>query len=284
MGVIPEVSEKYVKSVLKTRNPDSRKGENGKVAIVGGGRLYHGAPFLSASAALRCGVDLLYLCVPQSITPAVRALSPNIIVVPRPDVKITIGAVNKFLKWIPKVDAIVVGPGLGRQRTDGSCKLVRELASDGVNVVLDADALRTDIVNSVKGRDAVITPHTGEFNRLFGIDVTTSMEKRIDAVKKMASKSDVTILLKSRIDVISDGTNVILNRTGSPAMTAGGTGDVLSGIVAGLLAKGLDTFNAAALGAFFNGLAGEKVAETKGCHLVASDIIDEIPSVMIKFE
>jgi|TARA_Y100000031_G_scaffold142367_1_gene171833 NAD(P)H-hydrate epimerase len=284
MDAISEVSEKYVRSVLKPRNPDSRKGENGSVAVIGGGRLYHGAPFLTASSALRCGVDLLYLCVPQTITTAVRALSPNIIVIPRPDVKLTIGAVNKLLRWLPKVDSIVLGPGLGRQRTDGSTKLVRELASDGVKVVLDADALRTDIVNTVKGRNAVITPHLGEFKRLFDIDITTSLDDRVEAVKKMAAKNDITILLKSRIDVISNGTKVILNKTGSPAMTAGGTGDILSGIVAGLLAKGLDAFDAAALGAFFNGLAGEKVAETKGFHLVASDMLDEIPSTMMKFE
>ncbi len=284
MGEISEVSEKYVKSILKPRNPDSRKGENGSVAVIGGGRLYHGAPFLTASSALRCGVDLLYLCVPQTITTAVRALSPNIIVIPRPDVKLTPGSVNKLLRWLPKVDSIVLGPGLGIQRTDGSCKLVQELSSNRVKVVLDADALRTDIVNKIQGKNAVITPHIGEFKRLFEIDLNISLDERIDAVKKMAAKNDITILLKSRVDIISDGTKVILNKTGSPAMTAGGTGDILSGIVAGLLAKGLDAFEAATLGAFFNGLAGEKVAETKGFHLLASDVIDEIPSTMMKFE
>ena len=284
MDAISEVSEKYVMSVLKPRNPDSRKGENGSVAVIGGGRLYHGAPFLTASSALRCGVDLLYLCVPQTITTAVRALSPNIIVIPRPDVKLTPGSVNKLLRWLPKVDSIVLGPGLGIQRTDGSCKLVQELSSNRVKVVLDADALRTDIVNKIQGKNAVITPHIGEFKRLFEIDLNISLDERIDAVKKMAAKNDITILLKSRVDIISDGTKVILNKTGSPAMTAGGTGDILSGIVAGLLAKGLDAFEAATLGAFFNGLAGEKVAETKGFHLLASDVIDEIPSIMMKFE
>ncbi|MFQ6134731.1 MAG: NAD(P)H-hydrate dehydratase [Nitrososphaerales archaeon] len=284
MAEAVKVSEEMIRSVLKPRSPDSRKGDNGVVAVVGGGRLYHGAPFLSASAALRSGVDLAYLCVPQSIATAVRALSPNVIVIPRPDVKLTVGAVNKLLKWLPEVDAVVVGPGLGRQRTDGACKLVRELASDGVKVVLDADGLRSDIVEAVKGGEAVITPHAGEFRRLFNTDIESSVESRVEKVREMSEKSGVTILLKGRVDVISDGGRAALNHTGSPAMTAGGTGDVLSGVVAGLLAKGLEPFYAASSAAYFNGLAGEKAAERRGMHIVASDLIDELPGVMRKFD
>ncbi len=254
------------------------------MAVVGGGRLYHGAPFLSASAALRSGIDLVYLCVPQSIATAVRALSPNLIVIPRPDVKLTVGAVNKLLKWLPELNAITVGPGLGRQRTDGACKLVRELDSDGVKVVLDADGLRSDIVKAVKDREAVITPHAGEFRRLFNTDTQSSVESRIKKVREMSEKNGVIILLKGRVDVISDGDRVAVNHTGSPAMTAGGTGDVLSGIVAGLLAKGLEPFYAASAAAYFNGLAGEKAAEKMGMHIVASDLINELPEVMRKYD
>jgi NAD(P)H-hydrate epimerase len=279
-----KVSEEMIRSVLKPRSPDSRKGENGVVAVVGGGRLYHGAPFLSASAALRSGIDLVYLCVPQSIATAVRALSPNLIVIPRPDVKLTVGAVNKLLKWLPELNAITVGPGLGRQRTDGACKLVREIDSDGVKVVLDADGLRSDIVKAVKDREAVITPHAGEFRRLFNTDIQSSVESRIKKVREMSEKNGVTILLKGRVDVISDGDRVAVNHTGSPAMTAGGTGDVLSGIVTGLLAKGLEPFYAASAAAYFNGLAGEKAAEKMGMHIVASDLINELPEVMRKYD
>lgn len=284
MDKVFDVSEELVKARLKPRNTNSRKGENGSVAVIGGGRLYHGAPFLSASAALRSGVDLVYLCVPQIIICAVRSLSPNLIVIPRPDVKITIGAVNKFLRWLPKVDAAVVGPGLDRQRTDGTSKLVRELLFDGTKVVIDADALRTDIIESAKNKSAVLTPHAGEFTRLYDIDLNISLDSKIESVKQMASQSQLTILLKGKVDIISDGKNVALNKTGSSAMTAGGTGDVLAGLVAGLLAKGLDPFHAAAVGAHLNGLIGEKVVESKGFHLVASDMIENIPNVMINFE
>ncbi len=279
-----DVSEEIIRSVLKPRNPESRKGENGVVAVVGGSRLYHGAPFLSASAALRAGVDLVYLCVPQSIATAVRALSPNLIVIPRPDVKLTVGAANKIFKWLPKVDAIVLGPGLGRQRTDGACKLTRELASDGTRVVLDADGLRSDIVSTLRNREAVITPHAGEFRRLFEIDLESSLDFRVEKVREMSRKIGVTILLKGKVDVISDGERIALNHTGSPAMTTGGTGDVLAGIVAGLLAKNVEPFLAASIAAYINGYAGEKAASRRGMHIVASDLIDEIPEIMMKIE
>jgi ADP-dependent NAD(P)H-hydrate dehydratase len=284
LSEILRVSEKTARRLLKPRGSDAHKGDNGAVAVVGGSRIYHGAPFLAASAALRSGVDLTYLCVPPLLLTAVRALSPNLIVIPRPDVKLTVGAVNKLMKWLPDVDAAVIGPGLGRQKPDGAVRLVSELASKGAKLVLDADALRTPIVDAAKGREAVITPHGGEFKRLFDIDLGASVESRSERVREMAERSGLTVLLKGQIDVISDGERVAVNHTGSPAMTAGGTGDVLSGVVAGLMAKRLEPFDAACLGAYFNGLAGEMAAGRLGMHIVATDLIDDLPKVMMPFD
>jgi len=280
-----KVTEEMVRSNLKSRPLDSRKGQNGVVSVIGGSRLYHGAPFLAAYAALRSGVDLVYLSVPQSISTAVRALSPDLIIIPRPDVKLTTGAVNRLLNWLPETGSAVVGPGLGRQKRDGICKLVNELALKDIKIVLDADALVNDVVDKVRNKKAVITPHAGEFKRVFNVEVESSVESRIEKVEEMARRSGVTILLKGPIaDVISDGEKTALNYTGSQAMTVGGTGDVLSGIVAGLLAKDLEPFYAASIAAYFNGLAGEKAAEKRGMHIVASDLFDEIPAVMKPFD
>src|SRR3989304_8841212 len=140
-----------------------------------------------------------------------------------------------------------------------------------------------EIVNKVRNKKSVITPHAGEFKRVFNVEVESSVEARIEKVEEMARRSGVTILLKGPIDVISDGEKTALNHTGSQAMTVGGTGDVLSGIVAGLLAKGLEPFYAASIAAYFNGLAGEKAAEKRGMHIVASDLFNEIPVVMKPF-
>ncbi|HEY4699449.1 MAG TPA: NAD(P)H-hydrate dehydratase [Nitrososphaerales archaeon] len=279
-----KVTEEMVRTNLRNRALDSRKGQNGVVSVIGGSRLYHGAPFLAAYAALRSGVDLVYLSVPQSISTAVRALSPDLIIIPRPDVKLTTGAVNRLLNWLPETGSAVIGPGLGHQKRDGVCKLVSELALKDIKIVLDADALTNDIVNKVRNKKSVITPHAGEFKRVFNVEVESSVESRIEKVEEMARRSGVTILLKGPIDVISDGEKTALNHTGSQAMTVGGTGDVLSGIVAGLLAKGLEPFYAASIAAYFNGLAGEKAAEKRGMHIVASDLFNEIPAVMKPFD
>jgi NAD(P)H-hydrate epimerase len=278
------VSEEMVRSNFGHRSIDSRKGQNGSVGVIGGSRLYHGAPFLSASAALRSGVDLAYLCVPQKNVDAVRALSPDIIVIPRPDTKLTVGSVNKLLKWLPKVDSAVVGPGLGFQVKKGIVFLLRELFSREVRLVIDADGLRRDILDEVKGKECVITPHSGEFMRLIDGQIGDSFENKVKKVKEAAKELEITILLKGRTDIISDGEKIALNQTGSPAMTAGGTGDILSGIVAGLLARGLDTYNSAYCGAYFNGLSGMKSAERMGMHIVASDLLQDIPQVMRNFD
>ncbi len=279
-----EVSAELASSAFKPRRVDSRKGENGVVGVVGGSSLYHGAPTLTAMAALRTGVDLVFLCVPRILATAVRAINPNLIVIPLPDSKITIGNANKLLKWLPKVQSLAMGPGMGRQRTDGMIRIVNDLSSNGVKILLDADALHKEVVSRLRQKPAVITPHGGEFARVYGVDLSPDIESRSAAVKEAASQSGVTILLKGHIDVISDGSRVALNSTGSPAMTVGGTGDVLSGVVAGLLAKGAEPFDAAMAGAYVNGLAGERAAQRLGLHITATDVIEELPLIMKQFD
>lgn len=278
------VTEKLVSTTLPARRADSRKGENGVVAVVGGSWLYHGAPVLASLAALRSGVDLVYLAVPRVISTAVRALSPNLIVIPLPDSKLTPGCVNKLLGVLPPVNATVVGPGLGRQKSEGMRRLVRELLIAKVRVLLDADALVSEVVAELKGLPSVVTPHAGEFRRVFGVEAGSGISERSETVKAKARESGTTILLKGRVDVISDGDRVALNETGTAAMTVGGTGDVLSGLVAGIMARGVEPFSAAAAGAYVNGLAGERAASRLGFHIVATDLLEEIPLVMKKFD
>ena len=137
------ISEKHVTNdlianILPSRSVSSRKGQNGTVAIIGGSRHYHGAPILSAAAAMRDGSDLVYLMVPKVISIPVRSFSPNFIVIPLPDDKLTLGCANKIMKWLPDVDSVVLGCGLGIQKTDGLKKLIVDLSSQDINIVLDA--------------------------------------------------------------------------------------------------------------------------------------------------
>lgn len=278
------VDENLVRECVKPRRAGSHKGENGAVLVVGGSWMYHGAPFLAAMAALRCGVDLAYIAAPEKIAHSIRSLSPAVIVIPLTDMKLTRGAARRALKVLPKVDSIVIGPGLVSGSEPGIELVIDEAAALRKGIVLDAGALYPEVLKHVEGRRAVLTPHAGEFRRVFGVEVSDSLEDRVKTVSEQARKHNVTILLKGWIDVISDGVEAAVNESGSPAMTAGGTGDILSGIVAAFLAWGADSFKAAASAAWVNGKAGELVAERLGFHMIATDLLDAIPLIMKKFD
>jgi NAD(P)H-hydrate epimerase len=235
-------------------------------------------------AAMRCGVDLAYIAVPEKIAAPIRALSPAVIVIPLTDMKLTRGAARRVLKVLSKVDSIVIGPGLEAGSEPGIELVAREAIAAGKSLVLDAGALYPGILKHVAGGKVVLTPHAGEFKRVFGVEAPSRLEDKVKVVMEQAGKNKVTILLKGRVDVISDGVDVAVNETGTPAMTTGGTGDILSGIVAAFLAWGIEPFRAAASAAWINGKAGELAAERLGLHIIATDLLDEIPRVMRQFD
>jgi len=257
---------------------------NGTVCVVGGSRLYHGAPFLCASGALRAGVDLVFIAVPAVIATAVRSLSPDFIVVPLPDTKLTRGNATKLISWVEKVDAYAIGPGLGPQNPEELAYFVNQLKGVGKGLVVDADALRPRILESIKNSLSVVTPHAGEFERLFGEKLPGDLDGKVELVSAKAKNFGLTVLLKGPTDIVSDGARVGLNMTHSPSMTVGGTGDVLTGVTAGLLAKGVPSFEAACAAAFVNGYAGVEAARDLGLHISASDVANRLANVMKRFD
>jgi NAD(P)H-hydrate epimerase len=281
-----EIDEGFVKGRIPARKKDSHKGMNGVVCIVGGGRTYHGAPLLCALGAARTGVDLVYLAVPAIVATAIRSLSPDLIVFPLPDSKLTRGNASRLASWLPEVGCIAIGPGLGPQNPNELKNALATLSAKSQALVADADALRAVILEAPDAQRAkmVVTPHEGEFERLFGQKVPGPIEDRVAVVKKAAGEHGVVVLLKGPTDVISDGENVGLNNTHSPAMTVGGTGDVLTGVTAGLAAKGLGRFDAACCAAYINGLAGAEAAKELGLHILASDVVGCIPKAMKRFD
>jgi NAD(P)H-hydrate epimerase len=281
-----EIDEGFVKGRIPARKKDSHKGMNGVVCIVGGGRTYHGAPLLCALGAARTGVDLVYLAVPAIVATAIRSLSPDLIVFPLPDSKLTRGNASRLASWLPEVGCIAIGPGLGPQNPNELKNALATLSAKSPALVADADALRAVILEAPDAQRAkmVVTPHEGEFERLFGQKVPGPIEDRVAVVKKAAGEHGVVVLLKGPTDVISDGENVGLNNTHSPAMTVGGTGDVLTGVTAGLAAKGLGRFEAACCAAYINGLAGAEAAKELGLHILASDVVGCIPKTMKRFD
>jgi len=274
-----------VKKFIPARKANSRKGENGTVLVVGGSYIYHGAPILSSLAALRAGTDLVYTSVPKINAQSTRAISPNLIVIPLVDQKLTRGAVRKLLGAIPiNLDSATIGMGLAIAEKTSLNILVESLIKNDVRVSLDASALVSDILPVISNKNAVVTPHAGEFKRLFGISPPENQKQRISTVEKLARKHSITILLKGQTDVVSDGKTTYLNPKKIPAMTVGGTGDVLSGLVAGILSKNRNALESAAAATYINGLAGKLVQKKLGLHLTPMDLIDAIPQVMKPFD
>ncbi len=274
-----------VKSFIPARKTLSRKGDNGKVLVLGGNYLYHGAPILSSIAALRAGSDLVYTCVPKINVMSTRAFSPNLIVVPLVDVKLTRGSVQKLLGIIPKeLDSATMGMGLGIQDREAIKILIRSLLDRAVMISLDASCLVPEILPDIQDKKVVVTPHAGEFRRLFGEMPPDNVKQRTVMVEKYAKDNGVTILLKGPTDVVSDGTQTYLNPKNIAAMTVGGTGDVLSGVVAAMLAKNKNPVQAASAAVFVNGKSGYLAQKKYGLHIMATDLLDFIPFAMKSFD
>jgi len=283
---------------------DSHKGDNGRVLVIGGGP-YIGAPALSAFAALRTGSDLVFVVTPKKAAKAITSFSPLLIKpeelakeIAKFSPNLIVGELNDYEiltpedieiieNYIPKIDSVVIGPGLGsnKKTKDAVEKIILKCAKRGKSLVIDADAIQ--VVGKkpeiIKYTETVITPHAGEFKELTNTKLDDKLEHRKKKEEEWSKKLGVTILLKGPIDIISDGKQTKLNDIHNPAMTVGGTGDVLAGIIGGLLSKGVESFNAARIGAFLNGYAGNFAFKNKSYGLIATDIIEEIPNVLKKF-
>ena len=274
-----------VKKYIPVRSSNSRKGDNGKVLVVGGSYIYHGAPILSSLAALRTGADLVYTAVPKVNAPSSRAISPDLIVIPLADSKLTRGSVNKLLGQIPAgIDSAAIGMGLAIENIEALKLLIKSLIERDVRISLDASALRKEILPIIKGKNVVVTPHAGEFERLFGEKIPSGNKTKISIVEKHAKKNSIVILLKGDSDIITNGKQTLVYSKKTPGMTVGGTGDVLSGILASILSQNRNTLESAACAAFLNGEAGKLVHKQFGIHMIASDLIDALPLTSKPFD
>jgi ADP-dependent NAD(P)H-hydrate dehydratase len=275
---------KLVQHLIVPRVATSKKGDNGIVLVVGGNRIYHGAPLLASLAALRSGTDLVYTAVPRSNIVATRSFSPNIIALPLPDDKLTVGSSNRLIAVIPKrPDSAAIGMGMTIAKPAALLTIVKGLLARNTKLVLDASALIPSILDEISGTETIITPHIGEYKRIFGENLPDVQVERITNIQKCAKQYRIVILLKGWIDIISDGERVGINRTHNCAMTVGGTGDILTGIVAGLLTK-VKPFEASLLGSYFNGVAGNLAYKRIGLHLAATDLLEDLPKAMKPFD
>ncbi|MCC6020998.1 MAG: NAD(P)H-hydrate dehydratase [Thermoproteaceae archaeon] len=266
-----------------SRRPDAKKGDHGRVLVVGGSLEYSGAPVYVALAALRAGVDLAVIAAPEPAAAAAKAQSPDVIAVPLEGPRLSLRHVERVASLAERFDVVAMGPGLGTEgeTLDAVREIFRRLAGRKP-LVIDADAIKALRGETARGV-VVFTPHAGEFKALTGVEPPRELEGRVAVVREWAARINAVILLKGRYDVISDGKRAKVNTTGTPAMTVGGTGDVLTGITAAFLTKTKDPLEAAAVAAFVNGLAGEDAAAELGYHITASDLIPRIPKVVRRF-
>lgn len=268
---------------VKPRAPESHKGDFGRLLVVGGSETFSGAPALVALAALRTGVDLVYIAAPEKVSHDISSMSPNLITIKLDGEHLNTANIPTLKAYVDRVDALVLGPGLGLHiDTKDTVKALIELVENaGKPLLLDADGLKAYSEFKRKLRTpTVLTPHSGEYAILTGMRLPENLGEKVSMVKNTARELGAVLLLKGHVDIITDGERFKLNFTGNPGMTVGGTGDVLSGVVGAFLAMKISPFEAAAAGAFVNGAAGDFVFEEKGYHMVATDLIEWIPRVL----
>jgi NAD(P)H-hydrate epimerase len=250
-------------TLLPARDKKAHKGVGGEVLIIGGGP-YQGAPYLAGLGALRAGADIVRIASP------VFEPVPDLIYERLEGKKIGMEHLDRLIALAEKADVVVCGNGIGTESHD----VVLGLAPHCKKAVFDAEALRLPL--PVAAKETMYTPHAGEFFRMTGKKLPDDAIGRAGKIMK-AARLPGTVLVKGHIDIITDGKQVRFNRTGDPAMTVGGTGDVLAGICGALLCQ-LPAFDAACIAAYVNGKAGEYVAAHRGGGMLASDLVDRIPS------
>lgn len=280
---------------LAPRRPDAHKGDFGRVLVVGGSRGMIGAPALAANAALRGGAGLVTFAAPETVQLAIASLCPCATSVPlacAADGRLAAAAVRQMAEAAAACDVLALGPGMGAGGRQAD--LVRAALEQTRPLVLDADGLNN--LAGVAGWPAlrrcplVLTPHPGEFARLTGRTVEAVRADRAGAAAAAAREwSDpategiepLVCVLKGAGTVVTDGRRVFVNTTGNPGMATGGSGDVLTGLAAAMLAGGLEPFEAACLAAHVHGRAGDLAAEKLGqAAMTAADLLDFLADAM----
>lgn len=271
-----------VLSILPDRDPFAHKGKFGKLLLLCGSRGYTGAAALAARGALRSGAGLVFLGVPESIYAIEAVKLDEPVVFPLPDADGTLGpaAVPEILDRLRGMDAVLIGPGLGRSM--GALAAVEAVLKHFPGpVVVDADGINNlsahkDILRD-RAAPTILTPHDGEFARLGGV----IGEDRAAGAAALARELGAIVLLKGHRTVITDGHECYVNHTGNPGMAVGGSGDVLAGIITSLLGQGIGPLEAAACAAWLHGAAGDRCAAALGQYgMLPSDLVEALPRLL----
>lgn len=277
---------------LKPRAADAHKGDFGKVCIIAGSLGMSGAAALAGRSALRAGAGLVRVATPKSVLPIVASVEPCFTTIPLAEDsagRISASAVNTILDAAGQNDVMAFGPGVG---LSGGLQTVLKslLEQQGLRLVIDADGLNN--LAKIKGwhkglkTELLLTPHPGEIKRLWlSVFREPLPPKRQEQAMKLAGRTETSVVLKGAGTVVADGERVYLNKTGNPGMATAGSGDVLTGVITALMGQGMNNFEAAVLGVYIHGLAGDIAAERTGqVALMTSDIVDALGEAFLKTE
>ncbi len=284
------IDDTLVKGILRPKPADGHKGTSGRLLALAGSTGMTGAAAMAGLSALRAGAGLVTIGVPESLNPVMEVKCTEVMTFPLPEASgVTFGEVSvaQALKIERGKDAVILGPGLGN--SGDTFKFVKGFLSGrdaGTPILIDADALnvlsgRAGIIKKAPG-DKVITPHPGEASRLLGISIGEIQGDRVAAAKKLSKATGAVAVLKGGATVVAspDG-RVFINPTGNALLATAGSGDILSGMIGGLLARGYDALGSATAGVYLHGLAADIAREELGgtTGMAATDLLGIIPSV-----
>ena len=275
---------------LKPRAVDGHKGDYGKICIIAGSMGMSGAAALAGRAALRAGAGLVRVATPKSVLPIVASIEPSFTTIALPEDglgRISAKAINTILEALNENDAVAFGPGIG---ISGALRSVLEilLEQDKLRLLIDADGLNN--LAGIKNWPAklkaklVLTPHPGEMKRLWsGLFREKLPPDRQKQAAQLARQTKTVVALKGAGTVVTDGEKIYINKTGNPGMATAGSGDVLTGVITALMGQGLSDFDAAVLGVYIHGLAGDIAAEKTGqVSLITTDIIQSLSDAFMR--
>ncbi len=272
---------------LKKRKRDTHKGDYGHLFIIGGSPGLTGAVCLAGLSALRSGCGLVTIGIPEGLNHIIEIKLTEVMSLPLPETEDHFFSPDAFEKTIEfiekKADCVLIGPGISLHKETKKFvkKIIPEIKKP---LIIDADALKIisedlKLIEKIKEKP-ILTPHPGEMSYLTGLKIDEIQKNRKRTAEEFAKQYNVILILKGYRTVVTDGENTYINLTGNPGMATAGSGDVLAGIIGGLLATGEDKFISAKYGVFIHGLAGDIAAKEKGeISLIASDIIEKLPLV-----
>jgi len=286
------IDDEMIRPLIRPRPAESHKGSFGQVLVIGGSPGLTGAVVMSAYSALRVGAGLVTAALPESLLPIVDSQLMEVMTAPLSENQqgyISPEALPAIGNLLGTASVCAIGPGMSGY-PEGNAVMRFVLERSGIPLVIDADGLNAlrDDTEILKDRQVpvILTPHPGEMARLTGESIEDIQQNRLEFAARYAREWGVTLILKGNKTVIADPSgNIYINITGNPGMATAGSGDVLCGMIAGLIAQGLKPQDAAVAGVYFHGLAGDLCKEKRGERgIVAGDIMDVIPDIIANFE